>query len=97
MSCIRQRARHPTGQPCQVGVVGFCMGGALSVAAAALVDEVDACVCFYGAPGRGAAVTPDPALGYHGYVGIAIGGMQLAMGGRVRRTPLSIFCMENHE
>ncbi|KRY05761.1 Uncharacterized protein T12_9248, partial [Trichinella patagoniensis] len=35
------------GSP-KVGVVGFCMGGALSVASAVLVSEVDAAVSFYG-------------------------------------------------
>lgn len=29
--------------------MGFCMGGALSAAAAALVEEVDAAIVFYGA------------------------------------------------
>lgn len=34
----------------QVGVMGFCMGGALTVAAAALVPGLSAAVCFYGIP-----------------------------------------------
>jgi len=34
----------------KVGVVGFCMGGALAIAAAANVRELDAAVCFYGVP-----------------------------------------------
>ncbi|WOL20259.1 hypothetical protein Cni_G29063 [Canna indica] len=34
----------------KVGVTGFCMGGALSIAAAVLVPEVDAVVGFYGVP-----------------------------------------------
>ncbi|XP_025091215.1 uncharacterized protein LOC112562282 isoform X2 [Pomacea canaliculata] len=34
----------------KVGVTGFCMGGALSFAAAALVPEVDAAAPFYGIP-----------------------------------------------
>ncbi|KAI0522845.1 hypothetical protein KFK09_005230 [Dendrobium nobile] len=37
------------GSP-KVGVTGFCMGGALSIASAVLVPEVDAAVGFYGAP-----------------------------------------------
>ena len=36
----------------KVGVLGFCMGGALSAAAAVLVDEIDASVVFYGTPER---------------------------------------------
>ena len=34
----------------KVGVLGFCMGGALSAAAAVLVEEIDAAVVFYGTP-----------------------------------------------
>ena len=34
----------------KVGVLGFCMGGALSAAAAVLVAEIDASVVFYGTP-----------------------------------------------
>ncbi|XP_043688491.1 protein usf-like [Telopea speciosissima] len=34
----------------KVGVTGFCMGGALSIASAVLVPEVDAVVAFYGVP-----------------------------------------------
>jgi carboxymethylenebutenolidase len=34
----------------RAGVMGFCMGGALSVASAALVPGLAAAVCFYGIP-----------------------------------------------
>jgi carboxymethylenebutenolidase len=34
----------------KVGIVGFCMGGALSLAAACLVNEIDAAAVFYGIP-----------------------------------------------
>ncbi|OAY78629.1 Protein usf [Ananas comosus] len=34
----------------KVGVTGYCMGGALSIASAVLVPEVDAVVAFYGVP-----------------------------------------------
>uniref|UniRef100_A0A2P2PI63 Uncharacterized protein MANES_13G068200 n=1 Tax=Rhizophora mucronata TaxID=61149 RepID=A0A2P2PI63_RHIMU len=34
----------------KVGVTGFCMGGALSIASSVLVPEVDAVVAFYGVP-----------------------------------------------
>ena len=44
-------SRHLKAQGCQkVGVVGFCMGGALTMAAAALIPEVDAAAPFYGIP-----------------------------------------------
>jgi carboxymethylenebutenolidase len=44
------------GRP--VGVMGFCMGGALTVAAAAHVPGLSAAVCFYGVPPASLA---DPA------------------------------------
>ncbi|KAG7022854.1 yghX, partial [Cucurbita argyrosperma subsp. argyrosperma] len=34
----------------KVGVTGYCMGGALSIASAVLIPEVDAVVSFYGVP-----------------------------------------------
>ncbi|KAK1258700.1 hypothetical protein QJS04_geneDACA022014 [Acorus gramineus] len=39
----------------KAGVTGFCMGGALSIASAVLVPEVDAVVAFYGVPSPGLA------------------------------------------
>ena len=36
----------------RVAVMGFCMGGALTVAAAVHVPECDVAVCFYGIPPR---------------------------------------------
>ncbi|XAR68115.1 hypothetical protein NMG60_11003128 [Bertholletia excelsa] len=42
----------------KVGVTGFCMGGALSIASSVLVPEVDAVVTFYGVPSSELA---DPA------------------------------------
>lgn len=42
----------------KVGVTGFCMGGALSIASSVLVPEVDAVVAFYGIPSSELA---DPA------------------------------------
>ncbi len=34
----------------KVGVVGFCMGGALTIASAANLSDIDAAVAFYGVP-----------------------------------------------
>ncbi len=34
----------------RTGVMGFCMGGALTVIAGVKLDECDACVCYYGIP-----------------------------------------------
>ncbi len=42
----------------RVGVIGFCMGGALTVIAAAQLQGLEAAVCFYGIPPQQAA---DPA------------------------------------
>ncbi len=42
----------------KIAVMGFCMGGALTIAAAVHVPEVEAAVCFYGIPPKEFA---DPA------------------------------------
>lgn len=52
---IRAAARHAASHPRsngKVGVLGFCMGGALSFAAAASVGGLSAVVPFYGVPGQ---------------------------------------------
>ena len=56
---IRGAAMHlKSYAPTQVAVMGFCMGGALTVISAAKVEECDLGVCFYGIPPVEAA---DPA------------------------------------
>ncbi len=55
---LRGAVQHLAAQGRKVGVLGFCMGGALSVAAAVHVPELSAAVCFYGIPPAGFA---DPA------------------------------------
>jgi carboxymethylenebutenolidase len=47
---LRGAVQHLKGQSSKVAVMGFCMGGALTIAAAVHVPEVDAAVCFYGIP-----------------------------------------------
>jgi carboxymethylenebutenolidase len=47
---LRGAAIHLKGQSSKVAAMGFCMGGALTVAAAVHVPEVAAGVCFYGIP-----------------------------------------------
>jgi len=48
---IQGAAKYLLANGCQkVGVTGFCMGGALSLAGAALVSEISAAVPFYGIP-----------------------------------------------
>lgn len=51
----------------RVGIVGFCMGGALALYAATLSDVFGACVAFYPAFGRTEGVRPDYS-GIHGAV-----------------------------
>ncbi|CAH1777927.1 unnamed protein product [Owenia fusiformis] len=48
---IQGAAKYLISKGCaKVGVTGFCMGGALSLAAAALVPEISASAPFYGIP-----------------------------------------------
>ncbi len=47
---IRGAAEHLRRISGKVGVMGFCMGGALTVAAAVHVPSLAAAVCFYGIP-----------------------------------------------
>jgi carboxymethylenebutenolidase len=55
---IRGAARHLAARGAKVGITGYCMGGALTIAAAVHVPEVAAAVCLYGIPPRDFA---DPA------------------------------------
>ncbi|MBV8574335.1 MAG: dienelactone hydrolase family protein [Acetobacteraceae bacterium] len=55
---LRGAAQHLQAQSGRVAVMGYCMGGALTVAAAVHVPEFTAGVCFYGIPPKGFA---DPA------------------------------------
>jgi carboxymethylenebutenolidase len=55
---LRGAAQHLKTQSGKVAVMGFCMGGALTVAAAVHIPEMAAGVCFYGIPPKDFA---DPA------------------------------------
>jgi carboxymethylenebutenolidase len=55
---IRGAVQHLKAAGGKVAVMGFCMGGALTIMAAVHVAEADAGVCFYGIPPAPAA---DPA------------------------------------
>lgn len=55
---IRGAVAYLRQQSAKVGVTGFCMGGALTIAAAVHIPEVSAAVCFYGVPPKDFA---DPA------------------------------------
>jgi carboxymethylenebutenolidase len=54
---VQHLKAYPGAGP-RVGVMGFCMGGALAMAAAGRVPELDVAVTFYGIPPRELA---DPA------------------------------------
>jgi carboxymethylenebutenolidase len=47
---IRGAVQYLKQSSAKVGVVGFCMGGALTILTAVFVPESDAAVCFYGFP-----------------------------------------------
>jgi carboxymethylenebutenolidase len=55
---LRGAAQHLQPQSGRVAVMGYCMGGALTIAAAVHVPEFAAGVCFYGIPPKAFA---DPA------------------------------------
>lgn len=55
---LRAAIDHLAQGGSKVGVMGFCMGGALTIMAAVHLKGVDAAVCFYGIPPASAA---DPA------------------------------------
>ncbi len=55
---LRGAAQHLQRQSGRVAVMGYCMGGALTIAAAVHVPELTAGVCFYGIPPKAFA---DPA------------------------------------
>jgi len=63
---IRGAVRHLAALGGKVGVMGFCMGGALALAAAVHVPEMAAAVCFYGMPDKGFA---DPVNIKHPFQG----------------------------
>src|SRR5262249_9464623 len=55
---LRGAAQHLKAQSGKVAVMGYCMGGALTIAAAVHIPELAAAVCFYGIPPKEFA---DPA------------------------------------
>ena len=57
----------------RVGVMGFCMGGALTLAAAAHLPQIDAAVCFYGIPGTDVAQVADIRVPLQGHFALQDG------------------------
>ncbi len=52
-----------------VAVMGFCMGGALTIGAAARLDGFKAAVCFYGVPPKAFADPKDIKIPFQGHFG----------------------------
>jgi carboxymethylenebutenolidase len=52
---VRGAALYLRRNGAKVGVVGFCMGGALTILSALRVPELSAAICFYGLPPAGVA------------------------------------------
>ena len=64
---IRAAVDHLHVLGSKVGVVGFCMGGALSIAAAVHVPGIDCAVCFYGIPPAEFASPADIKVPFQGH------------------------------
>jgi carboxymethylenebutenolidase len=64
---IRGAARRLASRGSKVAVMGFCMGGALTVAAAVHVPEVSAAVSFYGIPPKEFADPAAIAMPFQGH------------------------------
>jgi carboxymethylenebutenolidase len=64
---IRGAVGHLAADGAKVGVMGFCMGGALTVAAAVHVPELSAAVCFYGIPPKEFADPAKIAVPFQGH------------------------------
>ncbi len=64
---IRGAVDHLAALGGKVGVVGFCMGGALTIATAVHVPNVHAAVCFYGIPPEGFASPANINIPFQGH------------------------------
>jgi carboxymethylenebutenolidase len=56
---VRGAVQHLKARGGKVGLTGFCMGGAVSIIAAARIPELSAVVCFYGVPPESVASPKD--------------------------------------
>jgi carboxymethylenebutenolidase len=64
---VRGAVRHLAARGAKVGITGFCMGGAVTVIAAARIPELSAAVCFYGIPPDAAARPEDLRVPFQGH------------------------------
>ncbi|MFL5270926.1 MAG: dienelactone hydrolase family protein [Anaeromyxobacteraceae bacterium] len=64
---VRGAAKHLAARGPKVGITGFCMGGAVTVIAAAQLPEVSAAVCFYGLPPGNVAGPKDVRVPLQGH------------------------------
>lgn len=64
---VRGAAQNLKASVGKVAVMGFCMGGALSVIAGVKLPECDAAVCFYGIPPLGQADPVDLRVPFQGH------------------------------
>jgi carboxymethylenebutenolidase len=64
---IRGAAQYLKQSSQKVGVMGFCMGGALTVLTSVYVREVDAACCWYGVPPESAADTRTIVIPFQGH------------------------------
>lgn len=64
---IRGAVQHLKQHSPKVAVMGYCMGGALTVLSAVYVPEADAAVCWYGVPPAEAADTSTITIPFQGH------------------------------
>ncbi|MBD1873868.1 dienelactone hydrolase family protein [Nodosilinea sp. FACHB-131] len=64
---IRGAVQHLKADSPKVAVLGYCMGGALTVLAAVYVPEADVAVCWYGVPPAEAADTRTISIPFQGH------------------------------
>ena len=64
---VRGAVTYLKQQGQSVAVMGFCMGGALTVLAAVHVPETDVAVCWYGVPPEAAADTRTISIPFQGH------------------------------